>query len=375
MKRSGFWRILTIAAIVGTTFTLQSCKYCEDFGSCVGCIWTLVWGGNCDTTIVVNDIEYGDEDGDLGEISCSGAGGGLTKVTVNAGSNITPPIQYCFLKYGNPVNWCSEPQAFGPGTNVLEFSNVPAVAEDCELLACITSDYQVASNCQADLVTQLSKTYVAAYIAEEWRDTWIEYDCMTGYDIRGIIDSENRSDLEKKVQDKWAGTYVCPALQFDETSITAHIYQSQQDLRDFIEDHWWSKFRLNILNPEFYLNGCVIAIGKVSYQPATVIGYTFNLEGFDLGKRGGASIIYVQNIRDMIDASDVEKAYVWDVAHELGHLIAGLHDWDVCGSCHNGENCLMNDLIHDNGNVNESRHMKFCKTCKASIAIHDWTLR
>lgn len=196
---------------------------------------------------------------------------------------------------------------------------------------------------------------------------------MAGYDIQGGQQGVC-SDLQRVVEEKFQDAKLCIVVEPDETAIPVRNFSNLDELRDFINLHWWNKFNANLMNPLFILDGCVIALQSIQFRPASEFGLTINYPTQPQGKRGGVSLISVQRVRDAIVMYDQLKASHLVVSHELGHLIADLKDYSICGrQCHNSENCLMNSLCYNiNGQLIDFCHRSFCCRCKDNIQSHNW---
>ncbi len=370
---------LLVLTVAFSILLLPGCEYLDDVIALAGLIYVIL--DNTSEDRPGDEQKTEDPDIEVEEeapCQCSGEGG-LARITIRAGTSLTPNPQYCFIRLRGGVNWVSAPQAFGPGANILEFSNMPTIDADCELLACVTADYAIAASGNSDAVAFLSKSYISGIIAAEWKSTNIEYDCMSGYDIQGGVNAQGCSELQIYVEMKYRSAKICPIVEPDEINIPPQIYTSWESLHLFILEHWELKFDQYKDDPSWAFDFGVMAIQTCANRQSypypledDAIGWTLSYPGQSNGKRGAATLIFVQDVRNLIADADELEACHWDVAHEFGHLIGGVSDYTACPNCHSSGNCLMNNISFDQYYRLVDQTNRFCGRCNSNLKAHSW---
>jgi hypothetical protein len=211
----------------------------------------------------------------------------------------------------------------------------------------------------------------------------IEYDCMSGHDIRGPADTLNTDNLYRNARKRFNDGYTLLAFQEDELALSPLSFSTATELSNYVMTHWEQAFWLGQKTADFYVLGIQDCINRANFYEGTApyslaadaAGITKAPNGGTLGMRGASAIIFAKKINDVLNTGSRQVGYNRTAVHEMGHALANLQDVLKRPDLHNGQldaNCVMNEMVYyDDGTLANGR-TKFCDKCREAINNITW---
>jgi hypothetical protein len=219
----------------------------------------------------------------------------------------------------------------------------------------------------------------------------IEYDCMSGYDIRGPADTLDNDNIYKYARKRFDQGMMQLAFVEHSLDLPAQIFSSANaagGLADYLILHWSRRFLYDSTNADFCLIGIRNCVDRDTFYgvgrpplPDSAVGLSGALLGNPdslFGKQTGAwCLIFKEHLDSVLNQNGRQKGYNRNAVHELGHALAGLTHPEERPDLHNGgadANCVMGMMgvvLPIPGDIEYGKD-KFCRKCEDLVKAADW---
>ncbi len=309
-------------------------------------------------------------------------------VTVSGSADMNPPIQYCFVKITGAQNWCSTPQAFGPGTTTLSFTGFVPDNADYEVVVALTPDTAVARIGDPNQATVIKKVQMNLTMAGTKKCPLIEYNCMAGYDIRGPSDTTDNNNLYKYARKRFFEANTELVFVEHNLSLQAQVFSSMYDpggLLEYLQKTWIRRFLYDSTTADFGLIAIQDCVNRKNFFGSndplgdSAVGLSGAIPFDTLGRNTGSwSLVFKATLDSVLIPSSRQTGYNRTAVHELGHALAALPHPDKYPDLHNGganANCVMSfiEYYRPAPGALASGKDKFCNMCKDFLENVNWT--